>query len=287
MTYDAQAAIELARSFEGKVTYSMDWDKRDGVNYFDCSGFVYYILAHSGAIDDSYLKRSHYTGTLKADLEAAGFVEVSGDEVQAGDVFIWGGNYGEQAGGACHTGFMTSNSTEISSCYYTLGGQGTAIQELNHDYYWGLDGKPEYHFFHYQGGTPANVTGQDNRSQATGQAYAAATSIDKFKAGGDEFVLKDPFKIETCQLEDGIYQVQSEELAADPFDWKDNGIATKLLVDLSGTRNFDDGAQVKFTDENNHGTIDEYDREANAVGIDFKDGNGVIWFDADKFWNHQ
>lgn len=286
MAYNAQKAIELARSFEGNVTYSMDLDKRDGVSHFDCSGFVYYILAHTGAIDDSYLGRTHYTGTLKRDLEAAGFVEVSGDETQAGDVFIWGGNYGEQAGGACHTGFMTSNSTEISSCYYTLGQAGTAVQELNHDYYWKLDGSPEYHFFHYQGGTPADVTGQDNRSQATSQKYDNATSIDKFKAGGDKFVLQAPFNVDTCELVNGIYQVKSSDLSAEPFDWTDNGIPTKLLVDLSGERNFNDGSSAKFTENNNHGTIDKYDREANAVGIDFLDGNGIIWFDADKFWNH-
>lgn len=287
MTYNAQAAIELARSFEGRVTYSMDWDKRDGESYFDCSGFVYYILAHTGAIDDSYLKRSHYTGTLKADLEAAGFVEVSGDEVQAGDVFIWGGNYGEQAGGACHTGFMTSNSTEISSCYYTLGQAGTAVQELNHDYYWALDGKPEYHFFHYQGGTPANVTGQDNRSETTGQAYDNATSIDKFIAGGNQFVLQAPFTVTDCQLVNGMYQVKSDDLTAVPFDWTDNGIPTKILEDLSGSRDFNDGAQVRFLPEYNHGTIDKYDRSANAVGVDMGGDYGIIWFDADKFWNHQ
>lgn len=286
MSYNATKAIELARSFEGKVTYSMDWDKRDGVSYFDCSGFVYYILNQVGAIDSSYKGRSHFTGTLKDDLEAAGFVEVSGDDTQAGDVFIWGANYGSAAGGACHTGFMTSNSTEISSCYYTLGEEGTAIQELNHDYYWTLDGKPEYHFFQFKGGQAAKVTPRDNSDKHTTSNYNASTAIDKFRGVNNEFILQGTFKVDTCQLVNGIYQVKSMDLSASPFDWTDNGIPTAILDDLSGNRTFEDGAVVRFKQAYNHGTIDEYDRGANAVGIDMGGDFGVIWFDADKFWNH-
>lgn len=287
MAYNAQAAIELARSLKGRVTYSMDLDKRDGMAYFDCSGMVYYILSETGAIDKSYLNRSHYTGTLKRDLEAAGFVEVSGDETQAGDVFIWGGNYGAAAGGACHTGFMTSNDTEISSCYYTQGQTGTAVQELNHDYYWALDGKPEYHFFHYQGGTPANVTPQDDSNQATTVAYKEATSIDKFKNEGNKFYIGGWMTVQDVQQVNNIWQVEIDELAKLPFDWTDNGIPCVVLETESGERNFNPGDRVKFKDEYRSGTIDEYDEAENAIGVDFIKKYGRIWFDADKAWHHE
>lgn len=287
MAYNAQAAIELARSFKGRVTYSMDWDKRDGESYFDCSGFVYYILAHTGAIDDSYLKRSHYTGTLKADLEAAGFVEVSGDDAQAGDVFIWGDSYGAGSGGVSHTGFMTSNDTEISSCYYTLGGQGTAVQELNHDYYWTLDGKPEYHFFHYKGGTPAEVTPEDDSNKATTVAYKETTSIDKFKQGKDEFFIGGWMTVQAVQQYKGIWQVEIDELAKLPFDWEDNGIPCRVIENANGQRDFNPGDKVRFKSDYRSGTIDEYDEDENAIGIDFIDGYGRIWMDADKAWHHE
>ena len=37
MAYNAQKAVNLARSLKGRVTYSMDWDKRDGMAYIDLS----------------------------------------------------------------------------------------------------------------------------------------------------------------------------------------------------------------------------------------------------------
>lgn len=115
------------------------------------------------------------------------------------------------------------------------------------------------------------------------------TAIQRFQAGGNRFVLQGSFINNTCQLQYGIYQVRSEELTADPFSWPDNGIPTKLLEDLDDPqgRSFNDGGRVAFKKEYQRGTIDKYSDNANAVGIDFLDGNGIIWFDADKFWNHE
>ena len=96
MTYNKETAVKEALSWQHRATYSMQWDLRDGkqadgTTYFDCSVFVYYVLNKAGAWDNSYLKRSHYTGTLKQDLTNAGWVEVDGNYVSKGDVFIWGG----------------------------------------------------------------------------------------------------------------------------------------------------------------------------------------------------
>ncbi|CAK1245520.1 N-acetylmuramoyl-L-alanine amidase CwlA (CwlA) [Fructobacillus tropaeoli] len=116
----------------------------------------------------------------------------------------------------------------------------------------------------------------------------AQTAIQKFQAGGNRFVLHGSFINDNCQLQYGIYQVRSQELTAEPFAWRDNGIPTKLLEDLDDPqgRSFNDGGRVAFKKEYQRGTIDKYSENANAVGIDFLDGNGIIWFDADKFWNH-
>ena len=78
MGYNGQTAVAFAKTYLGRATYSMEWNERDGQDIggtlgFDCSGFVYHILNHAGAWDDSYLGRKHYTGTLKKYLEAAGF----------------------------------------------------------------------------------------------------------------------------------------------------------------------------------------------------------------------
>ncbi|CAK1225912.1 4-beta-N-acetylmuramidase) [Fructobacillus fructosus] len=137
------------------------------------------------------------------------------------------------------------------------------------------------------GGTGNESQPSDN--QVTFRSEPETSAIDKFIGVANKFVLAGPFVIDTCQLVNGVYQVKSEELCADPFDWSDNGIPTKLLDDLDDMdgRSFEDGHRVAFKKEYQRGTIDKYDREANAIGIDFLDGNGIIWFDADKFWNHE
>ena len=81
MAYNKEIAVKEALSWQHRATYSMQWDLRDGkqadgTTYFDCSSFVYYVLNKAGAWDNSYLRRSHYTGTLRQDLLNAGWVEV-------------------------------------------------------------------------------------------------------------------------------------------------------------------------------------------------------------------
>ncbi|CAK1224112.1 N-acetylmuramoyl-L-alanine amidase CwlA (CwlA) [Fructobacillus cardui] len=117
---------------------------------------------------------------------------------------------------------------------------------------------------------------------------SAQTAIQKLQACGDRFVLQGSFINDNCQLQYGIYQVRSQELTVEPFAWRDNGIPTKLLDDLDDPqgRSFNDDGRVAFKKAYQRGTIDKYSENANAVGIDFLDGNGIIWFDADKFWNH-
>lgn len=129
-------------------------------------------------------------------------------------------------------------------------------------------------------------TAQPTSSSSTGNTY-----IDNFKNGGDRFVLQGTMVNNHTELQNGIYQSEIDELTADPFDWTDNGIPTKLLDDLSDPagRSFNDGATVRFKAEYQRGTIDKYlpnVGDNGAVGIDFLDGNGIIWFDAKKFWEH-
>lgn len=157
MTYNINTVLQIAKSYTGRATYSMEWNERDGQDIggtlgFDCSGFIYHVLNHAGFWDDSYLKRAHYTGTMKRDLEAAGFIEVDGEHVSAGDIFIWGDNYGAGAGGVSHTGFFVDNGVNIiDSSWYTAGAINGAVNIHDHNAYWALDGQPEYHFFHYVG----------------------------------------------------------------------------------------------------------------------------------------
>lgn len=284
MGYDVNTALQVAQSYIGRATYSMEWNERDGQDIggtlgFDCSGFVYHVLQHAGAWDDSYLGRAHYTGTLKADLEAAGFVEVDGDHVKAGDVFIWGTNYGAAAGGVSHTGIFYDDGVNIiDSSWYTAGAVNGAINIHNHNAYWQLDNQPEYHFFQYTGNSsdvqPSPVVEPKDNS-AIGQFIAASNFFTAYK----------PFRVDEVSEQNGIMQLVNYDLAGgNGWNWTDNGIAWGMVDNKSrsNNENVQVGDYVVFDSNYNHGSIDEYDRNSNGVGIDFE-GYGRIWFDADVF----
>lgn len=122
--------------------------------------------------------------------------------------------------------------------------------------------------------------------QLTGKTY-----IDNFKKGGDIWVIRGTFRNTTVELQSNIYQARVDELCADPFDWFNNGIPTKLLDDVDDMdgRSFEDGHTLKFKSENQRGKIARYAPNVGdngAVAVDFGDGNGLVWFDAKKFWQH-
>ncbi|MCK8617569.1 hypothetical protein LNP00_04220 [Fructobacillus sp. M158] len=116
--------------------------------------------------------------------------------------------------------------------------------------------------------------------------------IENFKRVGDIWAILGSFRNTETQFVDDIYQSRVDDLCADPFDWPNNGIYTKLLDDLDDMegRSFEDGHSLKFKPEYQRGKIAKYAPnigEHGAVAVDFGDGNGLIWFDAKKLWEHE
>lgn len=289
MTYNKDSAITEALSWQHRATYSMQWDLRDGVSsggttYFDCSAFVYYILWKAGAWDNSYMKRAHYTGTLKQDLLNAGWVEVDGNHVSKGDVFIWGDNYGAGAGGISHTGlFMDNGETIIHSSWYTGGQKNEAVVPTNHNSYWALDKKPEYHFFHNTGQVKPN-RGHDN------QSVNPKTYNDKFRAIGGEFAFTNTtFNVDDIKNVNGLWQIADYRTVGGNkarFDWTQNGLPLAIMhrVDGGDNNNVTKGAKLRFDAGWDRGTIDYYNNDVDYVGINYA-GYGTIWYDSGFTYN--
>lgn len=67
------------------------WDIRDG-GTCDCSSLVYWCLWESGLLEkpDDLYERAYYTGTIRRDLEAAGWkaVDFSFENVKPGDILL-------------------------------------------------------------------------------------------------------------------------------------------------------------------------------------------------------
>ena len=131
---------------ENKLTYSMYGSRtgRDGTA--DCSGSMTMALRSAGA---SQPQTIYSTETLHGYLLRNGYhLAYEGQSqpatLQYEDVIIWG-HRAASLGGAGHTMVATGTGdypTVISTCYLTEGQRGTAVQEVNYDWYWNLAEKP-------------------------------------------------------------------------------------------------------------------------------------------------
>lgn len=131
---------------EGKITYSMYGSRTGADGTADCSGSMTMALRTAGASAPQII---YSTETLHSYLLNNGYYlayEGRGQEatLQYGDVIIWG-KKAASLGGNGHTMVATgsgNNPTVISTCYLTEGQRGTAIQEVNYDWYWNDDNRP-------------------------------------------------------------------------------------------------------------------------------------------------
>ena len=118
------------------------------------------------------------------------------------------------------------------------------------------------------------------------QPVSNTSAIQAFKNAGNAFTATSVFRVDEIKKVNGIWQVANYWLAGGQagFDWTLNGIPWAILDNLTrgNAVNIQVGDMVKFDENNNSGTIDDYDNASNAVGIKY--GNyGEIWFNADAF----
>lgn len=134
----------------GKLTYSMDGSRNGADGTADCSGSLTQALYEAGAWRYSLL---YNTEMLHSYLLGNGYhlaYENNGyTSPVVGDVIIWG-QRGRSAGGAGHTGVISGsgrNGTMVSTCYWTEGEKGTAVQNFPYFWYWGEDNYPYYYVY--------------------------------------------------------------------------------------------------------------------------------------------
>ncbi|QEA34530.1 lytic exoenzyme target recognition domain-containing protein [Weissella soli] len=111
-----------------------------------------------------------------------------------------------------------------------------------------------------------------------------SSAIQQFKNAGNRFTNTKTFKVDKVAKVNGIWQILNYSLAGGKdADWTTNGIPLDIVDNLTrGMAPTRVGDVMKFNALYNHGTIDKYDMNSNAVGIIF-DQYGIIWFNADQF----
>ena len=134
----------------GKLTYSMEGSRNGADGTADCSGSLTQALYEVGAWRYSLL---YNTEMLHSYLLGNGYhlaYENNGyTSPVVGDVIIWG-QRGHSAGGAGHAGVISGsgqNGTMVSTCYWTEGEKGTAVQNFPYFWYWGEDNYPYYYVY--------------------------------------------------------------------------------------------------------------------------------------------
>jgi len=286
MSVNIESVINWFVNNEGRLTYSMYGSRNGADGTADCSGSMTQALYEAGASKPAYL---YSTETIHQYLLDNGFVlsfENTSWNALRGDIVIFG-KQGASAGEFGHIGIITSddpNANFISTCYWTGGEYGTAVQDLPFDTMYNQDGQPYFYVYRYNG--------NNMQPEAPSQPIPAPTpakpktAIEQFKAANNVFTAYGTFKADQIVQYNGIWQVINENLAGGNGNANDNGVPLAILNNV--TRGDSDPTQVgdelKFNDDNNHGTIDEYDEASNGVGIKFGD-YGIVWFDANALLN--
>lgn len=206
-------AIAWYYAHKGKVTYSMV--ERRGPNSYDCSSAGYYALIQGGFFSPSIYIGN--TDSMFGDLERAGWVQVPADangfiDTKRGDVGIWG-RRGASSGSNGHF-MMWVDADNIIHC--SFGYNGIAVS--NHDWLWGINGRPPITVYRYVGTTPPVI------NDPTDQLVEVGSYI-KFHS---------MFRVDDVQNIADVWQVQSNVLCPIGFTWADNGIPAAPLVEVDG-----------------------------------------------------
>ena len=110
-----------------------------------------------------------------------------------------------------------------------------------------------------------------------------SSAIQQFKNAGNAFTATKSFRVDEVKQVNGIWQAISFKLAGSKsdWDWTLNGIPLDIVDNVTRGNSAPTrvGDQIKFMNGYNEGTIDEYDKKSNGVGI-VMGGYGMIWFDA-------
>lgn len=261
---------------KGRLTYSMYGSRNGADGTADCSGSITQAVYEAGGSKPAYL---YSTVTLGSYLAANGFKRISknqGWDAQQGDIVLmsWGANMASSGGAGGHVGVMKDANTFISTDYWTGGVAGTAVSEHNYNGYY-ASSQPSYiEVWRYTGKEPNKAPAKHDKPKG---------AIGQFMINNSEYTAYKPFTLDKIAFVNGMWQGISYKMAGSKtgWSWTLNGIPLVILDNKTRGNQADshEGDKFTFMKGFNEGTIDEYDKKSNGVGI-IMGGYGMIWFDA-------
>lgn len=160
-TIDQNRVIQWFTSHEGNLTYSMYGSRNGADGTADCSGSMTQAIYEAGGTPYSWLYSTEYIHDYLKQNNYELVAENSDWNAKKGDIVVWG-KRGESAGAGGHIGVISKDdpgATFLSTCYYTGGQTGTAVQNIDYNYFASLDNWPYTYVYRYKGNkTPTKPT---------------------------------------------------------------------------------------------------------------------------------
>lgn len=283
---DKLAVIQWFRNHEGKLTYSMYGSRNGADGTADCSGSMTQAIYEAGGTKPAYL---YSTETIHPYLVQNGYklVVENADswDAKTGDIVIWG-QLGASAGAGGHIMVISEGDPVakcISTCYYTSGQEGTAVQELDYNYFASLDGYPYYYVYRMM---DDGNNGGNQPAPAPTPAPQPKTAIQQFKdAGGYVTFNNTAFTFDEVSYQYGLWQGISNYLAGgNGASWFLNGIPLALVYLPDKANQNDTRPGDRFIFYPRTFPIVAYDYPSNGICVDA--GNlGKFWVNADVALN--
>lgn len=155
-TVDQDRVIQWYKANEGRLTYSMYGSRNGTDGTADCSGSMTQAIYEAGGKQYKWLYSTEYIHDYLKENNYKLIAEDKNWNAKRGDVVVWG-KQGESAGAGGHIGVISKSdpsATFLSTCYYTGGQVGTAVQDIDYNYFSSLDNYPYTYVYRYEGTRP-------------------------------------------------------------------------------------------------------------------------------------
>lgn len=274
MSVDTNKVINWFDVRTGKLTYSMTGSRNGTDGTADCSGSMTQAIRDAGGTPYSWLYSTEYIHQYLIENGYTLIAENTSWDAKRGDVPVMG-KRGQSAGGAGHVGVMSTddpNGLLLSTCYWTGGETGTAVQNVKFDDMWNADGSPYFYVYRLT-----------NAPKTTPVVPTNSPDVDQILNVGEFFKAKPAYRVDELNNIYGVDQVVSYELAgSSDCSWLYNGLGVASVdkVDSNGNITKDQSLNVGDYFRLHSDRIEVLEIDEATNGVAFGTRYGKVWASA-------
>lgn len=273
MTVDINKVISWFDNHMGKLTYSMTGSRNGADGTADCSGSMTQALYEAGASKPTWLYSTEYIHGYLVNNGFKLIAENTSWDAKRGDIPVFG-KRGNSAGGAGHIGIISTDDPDallLSTCYWTAGAPGTAVQNVPFDTMWTADDSPYFYVYRLSGDN------QHSKVPASGRV------VDQILEVGDFFKPKSAYRVDELPSGYGLDQVISYELTGgSDYSLINNGLGVESVdkCDVNGNKTDDQTLNIGDYFKLHSDRIEVVEIDPPTNGVSFNTRYGEVWVSA-------